>query len=148
MYGQLIVELVGDAVQLRQPGPRDRGEVVMLVVQTNVVCEVIENAVVGVGLWDGDFVGGVGCVLLGLLENVVLGDEVAGAGVQRAREEAAQDEVCQRFASCELDQGVVEGQLDNDVEQVDLGHRQVVDEHGPQGIEEDLAGGKEGLASD
>lgn len=148
VHGQLVVEFVRDAVQLGEPGPRDRREVVVLVVQADVVGEEVENAVVRVRLRDGDLVRRVRGVLLGLLEDIVLGDEVAGAGVQRAGQKAAQDQICQRFSSCKLDEGVVKGELDDNVEQVNLGERQVVDEHGPQGIEQDLACAEEGLAGD
>lgn len=148
VHGQLVVEFVRDAVQFGEPGPRDGGEVVVLVVQADVVREEVEDAVVRVRLGDGNLVRGVRCGLLGLLEDVVLGDEVAGAGVQRAGKEAAENQVGQCLAACEVHEGVVEGQLDNDVEQVDLGERQVVDEHGAQGVEQDLAGAEEGLAGD
>jgi hypothetical protein len=148
VHGQLVVELVRDPVELGEPGPRDGREVVMLVVQTNVVGEKVKDAVVRVRLGDGDLVRGVRRVLLGLLEDVVLGDEVAGTGMQRPGKEAAQNQVGQCLSTGELHEGVVEGQLNNDVEQVDLGERQVVDEHGAQGVEEDLTGAEEGLAGD
>ena len=148
VYRQFIVKLVRNAVQLGKPCPRDCREVMVLVVQADVVCEVVENAVVRVRLWDGNLVGRVRGVLLWLLENVVLGDEVAGARVQRSGEEAAHNQVRQRLSSCKLYEGVVKGKLDDDVEEMDLGQRQVVDEHGSQGIEEDLACAEEGLAGD
>lgn len=148
VYRQLVVELVCDAVQSGQARPRDGGEVVVLVVQTDIIREEVEGAVVRVRLGERYLVRRVGGVLVRLLEDVVLGDEVAGAGVQRPREEAAQDQVTQRPPSNILYERVVEGELRHDVECVDLGERQAVDEHGAQGVEEDLEGGEEGLAGD
>jgi hypothetical protein len=42
----------------------------------------------------------------------------------------------------------VEEQLGRDVEDLDVGDGELVDEHGPQGVEEDLEGGEEGFAED
>jgi len=148
VYRQVVVELVRDAIERGQAGPRNRREVVVLVVQADIIREEVECAVVRVRLGQGDFVRGVGGVLVRLLEDVVLGDEVAGAGVQRAREEAAQDQVAERPSARKLHQCVVEGELHDDVEEVDLGERQLVHEHGAQGVEEDLEGGEKGLAGD
>ena len=41
---------------------------------------------------------------------------------------------------------VVESELDNDIEEVDLGHWELVNEHGSQSVEEDLEGGEEGFS--
>lgn len=120
----------------------------VLIVEANVVCEEVERSIVGVCLGQGDLIGGVGDVLIRLLENVVLGDEVACAGVQRASEEAAHDQVAQRPSSCAVHERIVEGELHDDVEEVNLGEGKIVDEHGAQGVEEDLEGGEKGLAGD
>ena len=89
---QITIELIRDLVKLPQPGPRDRREVVVLVVQTHVVGQDVQNTVVRERLWWRRQLG-----LLALLvrllqgarvlcENVVLGDEVACYGVQGAGE--------------------------------------------------------------
>lgn len=151
MLGKIVIELVGNLVEFVQTSPRDGREIVVFVMQANIVGQDVEGTIVRVGLGKGDLVGGVGGVggiLGGLLKDVVLGDEVAGAGVQRAGEEGAQDEVGKCAAAGKMNQDIVEGELDDNVEEVDLGEGQVVDEHGPQGVEEDLAGAEEGLAGD
>lgn len=83
-------------------------------------------------------------------EEVVLCDEVAGAGVERAGEEGAQEEVEEGLegAAAELYQGVVEGELGDQVQDVDGGEGRAVDEHGADGVEEDLEGAEEGLSED
>ena len=48
----------------------------------------------------------------------------------------------------ESHEGVVEGGLDGDVEEVDFGEGHAVDGHGAEGVEEDLEGAEEGLAED
>ena len=79
--GERVVELFCERVQARQAGPGHGGKVMVLVVVADVVSERVERAVIGPGL------------LVELVEEVVLGDEVAGAGVQRAGEEGREDEV-------------------------------------------------------
>jgi len=145
---QVFVKVVRDTVQRVEARPGDRREVVVLVVQTDVVGEEVERSVVRVGLGKWDLVGGVRRVLLGLLENVVLGDEVACARMERSGEKAAHDQVAQCPSSCESNEREVESQLYNDVEKVDLGHWQGVNEHRSEGVEEDLECREEGLASD
>lgn len=96
-----------------QSGPGDSREIVVLVVQAYVVGENIERAVVGIGLRRGQVRKGVGGFSLGsglglqvlqlgqglgaagfhVREEVVLGDEVACAGVQGSGEEGAGDQV-------------------------------------------------------
>lgn len=53
MLRQRLVELAGNLTQLGQPRPRDRREVVVLVVKAHVVGEEVERAVVGECLWRG-----------------------------------------------------------------------------------------------
>jgi hypothetical protein len=91
--GEVFVELAGNVAQLVQPGPGDGGEVVVLVVQADVVSEEVEGSVVGEGLRDLELV--VDVLLLGGdgLVDVMLGDEVAGQGVQGAGEEGGEEEV-------------------------------------------------------
>lgn len=102
--GQRLVEVGRDVVQLVQARPRDGGEVMVLVVQADVIREDVERAVVGVclgGLEGLERVRRVGLRLRFELqlgerfgaagghfgEEVVLGDEVAGAGVQGSGQE-------------------------------------------------------------
>lgn len=166
MARQGLVELSRDAVQLVQTRPWDGGEIVVLVVQADVVGEEIERAVVRVCLRGREGVQRVVCLLLRLLgvvlfgdglgavvdarEEVVFCDEVAGAGVQGAGEEGAQEEVEERLegVAAQARKGVVEGELDEEVEGVDGGEGRAVDEHGAQGVEEDLEGAEEGLAEE
>lgn len=94
--GEGLVEFASDAVELVQSCPGDSGEVVVFVMQAHVVGEEVEGAVVGVGFRWGKGVERVGLLLVVLLlldrlgtvvdagEEVVLCDEVAGTGVERA----------------------------------------------------------------
>ena len=109
MLRQVFVEVVRDTIQRVEARPGDRREVVVLVVQTDVVGEEVERSVVRVGLGKWDLVGGVRRVLFWLLENVVFGDEVARARMERSGEEAAHDQVAQCPSSCEADKCEVEG---------------------------------------
>jgi hypothetical protein len=145
---QIVVELVRDLVQFGEARPRHSREVVVLVVQSNVVREEVEHAVVRVCLRDRDLVRCVQSVLVGLLEYVVLCDEVSGTRVQRACQEAAQDHVSDRLSTNEPYERVIEDELGDDVEQVNLGQRELVDEHGAEGVEEDLEGAEEGFSAD
>ena len=151
---QVAVELVRNLVQLPKPSPRNSREVVVLVVQTDVVREQIQHAVVRESLRRRRKLGFL-ALLVGLLqrarvlcEDVVLGDEVASDGVQRAGEEGAQDEITERFAANVLHEEVVYRELHEDVESVDARERQVVNHHGTEGVEEDLEGCEESFAGD
>ncbi|KAI9642792.1 hypothetical protein NHQ30_008524 [Ciborinia camelliae] len=145
--GQLGIEFLGQLVQRRQPRPRHRGEIVVLVVQAHVVGQHIQRAVVGKRLRDQHARLWVPrCVVL-FLEDVVLGDEVPGAGVQRSGEKGGEDEVVEWLVGVgvfyEQD---VEEELRDDVEDVDRGERDRVHEDGSDGVEEDLEGAEEGFA--
>ena len=148
MPRQRVVKLGGDALDGRQPGPRHGGEIMMLVVKTDVVGEPVERAVVGEGLGDRDAVirvarrGGDGLV------DVVLCDEVAGERVQAAGEERGEEEVEESVGGGYAQEDKVEGELNDNVEEVNLGKGHAVDSHGTDGVEEDLEGAKEGLAED
>jgi hypothetical protein len=76
----------------------------------------------------------------------VLSDEVTCDWMKRTSKEAAQNQVAKRPSSSILYQGVVEGELCDDVEEMNLGKRQLIDEHGSERVEEDLEGAEEGLA--
>jgi len=82
------------------------------------------------------------------LEDVVFGDEVARAGVQRASEEGGEDQVVEGVGGAELDEDGVEEELDEDVDEVDGGEGHGVDEDGADGVEEDLEGAEEGFAEE
>lgn len=76
----------------------------VLVVQPNIVGKEVERAVVREGLWWRRAI--LGCVLgrgSSVVEDVVLGDEVACAGVERAGEEGGEDEVFHGLPAYELD---------------------------------------------
>lgn len=153
MLRQRVVEFLGNLVQLPQTRPRHRREIMVLVVQPDIVREEVQRAVVRERLRRRrQLHGGGRRGVTGLwwlpLEDVVLGDEVASAGVQRAGEERRREKVIEGVPAPHLDEGVVEGKLHDDVEQVDLGDGQLVDEHGSQRIEEDLEGREERLAED
>lgn len=146
--GEGVVELGGDLVEGVKAGPGDGGEVVVLVVQADVVGEPVEGPVVGEGLGDGDAV--VRVALLGgdVLVDVVLGDEVAGEGVEAAGEEGGEEEVDEGLDAGEVDEEDVEADLDDDVEEVDARQGHAVDGHRAEGVEEDLEGAEERLAED
>lgn len=146
--GQRLVELLGRLVDGGQPGPRDGGEVVVLVVQADVVGEPVEGPVVGEGLGHGDHVAGVPLRGGDGFVDVVLGDEVAGHGVEAACEEGGEQEVQQGVGGRVAQQEGVEGELDGEVDAVHPREGDAVDGHGPQGVEEDLEGAEEGLAED
>lgn len=94
-----------------QSRPGDSGEVVVFVVQADVVGDDIQGAVVRVSLWRCDLVFfGLGVIFLLLLlllllldrlrssvlyhrEEIMLCDEMSRAGVQRPRQERAQQEI-------------------------------------------------------
>lgn len=152
MLRQRGIKLLCHLMQLRQPRPGDGGEIVMFIVQADVVREEIQRAVVAKRLGDGDVVRRITGRRGDRLVHVVLGDEVARRGMQRAGEERGEEEVQQRIdakvAREEVDQHVVEGQLDREVDPVHPGKGHAVDGHGPDGVEEDLEGAEEGLAED
>lgn len=148
VHRQIIIKLMRDLVELRKARPRHGREVVVLVVESDIVCEEVEDAVVGVCLRDWDLVRWVRGVLGRLLKDVMLGDEVACTGMERASQEAAQDQVSDRFSADKLDECIVEEELGDDVEEVDLRQRELVYEHWAEGVEEDLEGAEEGFAAD
>ena len=78
----------------------------------------------------------------------MFGDEVTSAGVETSSQEAAEYEIPEGFGAGELHESNIEGHLCDDVEEVETGERQLVDEHGSDGVEEDLEGAEEGFAED
>lgn len=120
----------------------------VLVVQAHVVREPVQRAVVRERLGQGRVRARVPRGVRLLAEDVVLGDEVARAGMERAREEGREDEVVERVRGAGPDQDVVERELSCDVEHVDGGEGHGVHEDGPDGVEENLEGAEEGLAKE
>lgn len=149
MARQGRIELVGDLAQLGQARPGHGGEVVVLVVVADVVGEDVERAVVAVGLGDGHAVVRVRGLGRDGLVDVVLGDEVAGGGVQAAGEEGGEQQVEQGLPGAGgLDEEGVEGELHDEVDEVHPGEGHLEDAHGTDGVEEDLEGAEEGFAED
>ena len=164
MTRQIIIKLMRQLPQLRQPCPRHSGKVVVLVVQTYIVGQVVERAIVGVGLFGlGDSVGrtqgeggcGVGSGGRGGCgrgrrggHDVVLGDEVPSYRVQAAREEGAPNQIAEGTAAGVLDQEDVEDNLHRNVEEMQGCQRHVVNKHRSQCVEEDLTGAEECFSSD
>lgn len=149
MVGQILVELFRNLVDLPEPGPRNGGEIVVLVMQTDVVCEEVEGSVVRESLGYQDTLLGVTSLFAferGAIEDIVLGDEVTSNRVERSGKETAQDEVSHSLASPRLDQHVIKQKLNNNVQGVNPGEGNLVDHHGPQCVEQDLEGTEESLA--
>lgn len=146
MARQVVVELGSQVSNGMQASPGNGGEVMVLVVEADVVREPVERAVVGEGLGNGDAVirvllrGGDGFV------DVVLSDKVASQGVKATSKEGRQEEVEVSVEGGEVDEGGVEGELDSNVQEVDLGQGNAVHGHGAEGVEEDLEGAEEGLS--
>jgi len=122
----------------------------MFIMQAHVIRQEIKRSIIRERLWDRDRrvprSGGLsqGCAV----EDVVFGDEVARAGMQGAREEGAEDQIYEGVGGGVCDEEVVEGQLGEDVEEVDVCEGELVDEHGAEGVEEDLEGAEEGFAEE
>jgi hypothetical protein len=95
---------------------------------THIIGEPVQGAVIAEGL------------LTRLLEDVVLGDKVGGAGVEATGEEGAGDEVGEGLPAKGPDDEIVEDALDEEVEGVPGGEALGADEAGPEGVEKDLKG--------
>lgn len=129
MARQRLVELASNRMQLMQSGPGDSREIMVLIVQTHVVDQDVQRAIVRVRLGRGQVRKGVGCFGLGSglglqilqlgeglcaavldgREEVVLADEVACAGVEGACKEGAGDQVVDWLPGAdEADEGVIE----------------------------------------
>jgi len=145
---QIVIELMSDAVQLWEASPGNSREIMVLIVQADVVRQDVERAVVRVSLWDRYLICRVEGRGLGLFEDVVLSNEVACTGMQTSRQEGAENQVSHCFSTNKLGKNVVKDKLHHDVEEVDLGHWELVYEHRTQCVEENLESGEEGFASD
>jgi hypothetical protein len=146
--GQRVVEFVSNISHSMETGPGDGGEVVVLVVKTDIVGEPVERSIVGEGLGHGDLVLGIASRGGDGLVDVVLSDEVAGQGVQTSGEEGREQQVEERVDRGVLEEKKIERDLNNDVEEVDLSQGNAVDGHGSQGVKEDLESAEEGLSKD
>ena len=125
----------------------------VLVVETNIVGESVERAIVRVRLRERD----VGCragLVLRLwwrrrpFEHVVLCDEVSRTRVQAAGKKAAHYEIAQGVPAAHSHQRVVECELGCYIEGMRPRERQLVNKHGAKGIEQDLEGAEESLSKD
>ena len=76
----------------------------------------------------------------------MLGNKVACTRMQRAGKERAHDQVYKSSAASIAQENVIEGELGDDIEEVDSGQWQLVDHHWTERVEEDLKGAKKGLA--
>lgn len=148
MAGKRLVKLLCNVIHSVKSRPGNGREVVVLIVQPDIVGQNVERAVVGKGLWNGDLVVRVPLRRGDGLVDVVLGDEVAGQGVQAAGEEGGEQQVEEGVDGSEAEEEDVKGDLGDDVEEVDPGHGDAVDGHGADGVEEDLECAEEGLAED
>lgn len=144
--GQGVVKLVSNVSHSVETGPGDGGEVMVLVVKTDVVGEPVERSVVRKGLGNGDLVLGVASGGRDGLVDVVLCNEVAGQGVQTSCEEGREQKVEQRVDGGVLEENQIKGYLNDNVEEVDLSQGDAVDGHGSQGVEEDLESAEERLS--
>jgi len=123
--GQVVVELRGHGLEGGESGPGDLGEVVVLVVVPDVEAEDVHEPVVGVRLvaWD---------------EGIVLSEEVAGAGVQTARQEGRHEEVDEGSEAEEVVNHGVEGELHGEVDKVPEAELLGTHNDGAEGVEENL----------
>ena len=119
----------------------------MFIVQADVVAQDIQGAIVRIRLRGRSQTR---CFLRPFVrwrgEDVVFGDEVGGAGVERSGEEARCEEVVYRVQAAGLVDGEVEEELGEDVQAVNGGEGEAVDEDGTDGVEEDLEGAEEGFS--
>ena len=151
-------------IQLR---PGDSGEIVVFVMQTDVVGEDVEGAVVRVcfGGCEGRrhrFISGVGIAVLLLFlfllnrlrasllnhgEKVMLRDKMARAGVQRTSQQRAQEQIEQwlQRATAELSQRIIKHNLVGDINEMDMRKRRTIDKRRPNGIKNQLKGTKKRL---
>lgn len=125
----------------------------MFVMQSHVIGKPVQRAVIRKSFRDRDFVFRVASFRRDLFVDVVLCDEVPRCGMKGAGEETAEKEIKkgvkrEKRVREEKDEGVVDTELDEQVEPVYPSEGDAVDGHGPQGIKEDLEGAEEGFAED
>lgn len=144
--GQVIIELVSNLAHLVETSPGHCGEVVVLVVKTDVVGEPVQRSIVREGLGNGDLVLRVASGGSNGFVHVVLGDEVASQRVKTPSQKGGEQQVEERVDRGVLQENEIKGDLDSDVEGVNSSQRNAVDGHGSQGVEEDLESAEEGLS--
>mmetsp|Transcript_6082 Transcript_6082/g.11122 ORF Transcript_6082/g.11122 Transcript_6082/m.11122 type:complete len:212 (+) Transcript_6082:251-886(+) len=123
----MVVKLRGDVANLGKISPSNVREVVVLVVIPHVVRQAVQRAVIG--------------VRLGLtFHDVVLGNEMAGCGMDRASQEAGSKEPDHHLWPEEVDHQAVERKLDNVVENHPgvPHHERWLHKSWPKRVEEDL----------
>lgn len=148
MVRQGLIKLLGSFIQRMKSCPGDGGEVVVLVVVSDIVGKNVERTIVRKGLRERDLVVGVALSGGNGLVYIVLGDEVASQGVQAASQEGREQKVEKSVVRSGADQDDIERDLNKDVESVNLSQVHAVHRHGTDGVEEDLKGAKECLAED
>jgi len=94
--------------------------------KTHVISQNVERAVVAIRL------------LVHPVPKIMFGDEVARAWVEASGEEAASDEVDERFGAKAADEGVVEDELGQDVEEMPARQALGADKGGSEGVKEYL----------
>ena len=148
MARQLCIEFLCDLVHGRQPAPRYGREIMMLVMQANVIRQQIQGTVIRIRLRQRCASRAARRCQLRAIKDIVFGYKMARTRVQGAGEEGGEDEVCESVGAEVADHEIVEQALGKDVEEVELRERELVDEHGTEGVEEDLEGAEEGFAED
>ena len=122
MPRQIRIKLLGHLVQCGQATPWHGGEIMMLIMQADIIRQQIQRAIVTKRLGQRHSPSRPILTLDARVrrdaEEIVLGNEVPRAGMQRAGEEGGEDEVVQRVGGCVRDEGVVERDLREDVEEV------------------------------
>jgi hypothetical protein len=118
----------------------------MFIMQTNIISKEIQRAVIRVCLRD-ESVGERILSSLRWVEDVVLSDKMASTGVKRTGKEGGEDQVVETMHRASLDKDEIEKDLDSNVDEMDLGKGNFVDEYRAEGVEEDLEGAEESLSS-
>lgn len=122
---QVVVELGRHRLELVQPRPGDAGEVVVLIVESDVPQQKVQRAVVRVRL-------------LPLQEHVVLRNEVPRGRVQAPPQERRQQQVRNRLEPPEVEHRHVGHDVNREVTELPNPDRFRVNEHGANCIEEQL----------
>lgn len=125
---QSAVVLWCDLAHLQQVFRRNRREVVVFVVCSDVPHDFVPDAVIGKGF----------LLLMVGVEDDVLGEKVACGGVQPAREEERQEEVGDAAGFEGREQPRVEGALDQHVRDREGAERLRLEEERAQRVEEEL----------
>lgn len=130
LQGEVV--LGGDGGDLRKSPAGHAGEVVVFVVVAHIPADVVQAPVIGVRLLSGG-------------EHVVLGDEVAGHGVEAHAEECGEGEVEHGAVAEVVSNDGVSAENKHRVEGVDGAGSLGTNDHGAEGVEEGLAEEPDGL---